>query len=237
MRIAIIGDIHANMYALQSALESIVKKKVDCILCTGDVVGYMMYPNEVIALLQKYNVHCVLGNHDENVLKQNEITKEEFKKLDIQTVQKSASIVYTTHVLKQKSKEYLQQLPKTYTVKHNAHILKVCHGSFERIDEYVYEDSESLQTIVKQEEVSILVFGHTHVPFIKQVGQSLCINPGSCGKPKAGSCDPTYIIVDMDDQIVCELHTFKYPYEKMVEDIKNNPYIANGLVEMLMEGK
>lgn len=33
----------------------------------------------------------------------------------------------------------------------------------------------------------ILVYGHTHVPLLKQVGQVVCMNPGSVSLPKNGS--------------------------------------------------
>lgn len=47
MKIAIISDIHANVYALINLLEDIDIEKVDTIICLGDLVGYGPHPNEV----------------------------------------------------------------------------------------------------------------------------------------------------------------------------------------------
>ena len=53
MRFAVIGDIHSNIYALEAVHTDIKSKNVDFIVSTGDLVGYMMYPNEVIEFLKK----------------------------------------------------------------------------------------------------------------------------------------------------------------------------------------
>jgi len=60
----LISDVHANHISLQVALEDINQQGVDEILCAGDVVGYGGAPNEVIRLLRKYQVKCIMGNHD-----------------------------------------------------------------------------------------------------------------------------------------------------------------------------
>ncbi len=48
MRIALFSDIHANLPALDSCLKSIEAQKPDAIYCLGDLVGYNIWPNEVI---------------------------------------------------------------------------------------------------------------------------------------------------------------------------------------------
>lgn len=40
MKIPIISDIHANVYALINVLENINKEKVDTIICLGDLISY-----------------------------------------------------------------------------------------------------------------------------------------------------------------------------------------------------
>ena len=48
MRIAVISDIHSNIYALDKVIEDIKSKNVDMVVCIGDLVGYGTCPNEVI---------------------------------------------------------------------------------------------------------------------------------------------------------------------------------------------
>ena len=65
MRYAIIGDIHANLAALEAVLEDIKNQgEVEKIWCLGDIVGYGPDPHECIELLCQTNHICVAGNHD-----------------------------------------------------------------------------------------------------------------------------------------------------------------------------
>ena len=68
MKIAVISDIHGNLYALMKVLEDIEDEKVDTIICLGDLVGYGPHPNEVIAIIRRKNIICLKGNYDASVV-------------------------------------------------------------------------------------------------------------------------------------------------------------------------
>ena len=53
MKIAIISDIHANLEALKSTLEDIKKRKVDKIICLGDIIAKGVHPKECIELIKE----------------------------------------------------------------------------------------------------------------------------------------------------------------------------------------
>ena len=53
MKIALIGDVHANLPALEAVLADIGKQKVDAIWNTGDFVGYGAFPEEVVRRLRQ----------------------------------------------------------------------------------------------------------------------------------------------------------------------------------------
>lgn len=48
MKIAFFSDIHANLPALESFFEDLDSQQVDAVYCLGDLVGYNVWPNEVI---------------------------------------------------------------------------------------------------------------------------------------------------------------------------------------------
>ncbi len=52
MKIAVISDVHGNIDALDSVLKDIEDNRADIILSTGDMVGYLPYPNEVVERMQ-----------------------------------------------------------------------------------------------------------------------------------------------------------------------------------------
>ena len=67
MRIAVISDIHSNIYALDKVIEDIKSKNVDMIICTGDLVGYGTRPNEVIHKMKEEKILTIMGNYDDAI--------------------------------------------------------------------------------------------------------------------------------------------------------------------------
>lgn len=64
-------------------------------------------------------------------------------------------------------------------------------------------------------ENSILVYGHLHIPFIKEIGNNLYINPGSISLPKGGNV-PTYLVYDNNNFIIYDLNNKKL-FEKNIK--------------------
>ena len=52
-KIAVFGDVHGNIDALETVLEDCRGQGVDAYLCTGDVVGYGARPRECIAKVRE----------------------------------------------------------------------------------------------------------------------------------------------------------------------------------------
>lgn len=52
MKIAIISDIHGNLEALKATLKDIEKRKVDKIICLGDIIVKGVHPKECISLIR-----------------------------------------------------------------------------------------------------------------------------------------------------------------------------------------
>ena len=69
MKVAILSDIHGNVFALQSVLDSILNKGIDKLIIAGDFVGYYFWPKEMFRLLGDYEVIAIAGNHDKMLSK------------------------------------------------------------------------------------------------------------------------------------------------------------------------
>lgn len=67
MRIALFSDIHANLPAFEAFLRDLDSKKPDAVYCLGDLVGYNIWPNEVIAEIRNRGIAAIAGNHDVKV--------------------------------------------------------------------------------------------------------------------------------------------------------------------------
>ena len=67
MRIALFSDVHANLPALKSFFLDIEKREIDALYCLGDLVGYNIWPNEIIEEIRKRSIATIAGNHDEAI--------------------------------------------------------------------------------------------------------------------------------------------------------------------------
>jgi predicted phosphodiesterase len=62
------------------------------------------------------------------------------------------------------------------------------HGSPRKVNEYLFEDKPArlYERLAAAETGQVLVFGHTHKPWVRSYGGVLFVNCGSVGKPKDG---------------------------------------------------
>ena len=74
MKIAILSDIHGNVFALKSVLNAVKKKDVSRLMIAGDFIGYYFWPAEVFNLLKDWDLVAIRGNHDQ-MLKRAKIDK------------------------------------------------------------------------------------------------------------------------------------------------------------------
>jgi len=186
MRIAFISDIHANLVALQAVLKDIDGRKVDRILCCGDIVGYYPFPNETIATLQEQGIEGIVGNHDRAVLMADTSWMNEFA---------AEAVRWTVEHLSASSREYLLGLPGRMNLSLSSISSALHHGSPENEDAYIYRDGAT-PGLLHACGCQCLVLGHTHVPFMKRFEEGVIVNPGSIGQPRDGDPRASYVIMD-----------------------------------------
>src|SRR5688572_33404957 len=110
MRIAFFSDIHANLPALEACLKSIEQQKPDSIFCLGDLVGYNIWPNEVINEIRKRGIPTLAGNYDFGIGRSTDDCGCAYK-TDQDKVNGAVSIAYTNQVVKADERHYLRALP------------------------------------------------------------------------------------------------------------------------------
>ena len=64
MKISLLSDIHANLPAFEKALPLIDAEKPDAVYCLGDLVGYNVWPNEVIAEIRRRGIVTIAGRQE-----------------------------------------------------------------------------------------------------------------------------------------------------------------------------
>src|SRR5512142_3377814 len=68
MRIAVISDIHGNCIALDAALDDLVQRPADHLVCLGDAIQGGPQPAAVVRRLRELGCPVVMGNADAYLL-------------------------------------------------------------------------------------------------------------------------------------------------------------------------
>jgi putative phosphoesterase len=199
-RAAIITDIHANLPALQAALRRIDELDVDGVYCGGDLVGYGPHPNEVCALIVERAIPTIYGNYDYAIARDLEdcgctyITPYD-RELGQQSVD------WTLDNTDERSKRFMRDLPFDLRFEVGAHEVHLVHGSPRKVNEYLFEDKPArlYERLAAAEEAAVLVFGHTHKPWVREYGGVRFVNCGSVGKPKDGDPRGAFAVLEGED--------------------------------------
>lgn len=256
MRIALFSDIHANLPALEAFFSNLETQDVDAVYCLGDLVGYNIWPNEVINEIRKRGIPTIAGNYDFGIGRNSSDCGCAYKS-DEEKANGAISIAVTNQLVNERERQYLRTLPAhiklEFQLNNDKLNLLLVHGSPRRINEYLFEDREekSLLRIMQDADADILCFGHTHKPYhrILTAGPEdnrhyrHAVNIGSVGKPKDGDKRGGYVILTINtgsstlqrDSVMVEFIRFKYDVEKAASGVEGSP-LPDAYAESLRKG-
>jgi putative phosphoesterase len=197
--VAVITDIHANLPALEAALARIEERGIQRVYCGGDLVGYGPHPNEVCALIEDRATPTIYGNYDYAIARDLEdcgcayVTQH-----DRELGQRSVD--WTLANTARPAKDFMRELPFDLRFEVGERPIHLVHGSPRKVNEYLFEDKpDSLyERLAAAEESAVLVFGHTHKPWVREHGGVLFVDCGSVGKPKDGDPRAAFAILRRD---------------------------------------
>jgi putative phosphoesterase len=255
MKIALFSDIHANLPALEAFFKDVDSREVDAIYCLGDLVGYNIWPNEVIHEIRRRRIPTIAGNYDFGIGRTSDDCGCAYK-TSLEKSNGAVSISYTNQIVNEENRTYLRTLPAhikiEYQLNNDKLNLLLVHGSPRRINEYLFEDRDekSLQRIMEQADADIMCFGHTHKPYHRVLKDTdgnnhfrHAINIGSVGKPKDGNPQGGWVILTINDHsgnsdadsVQSELIRFDYDIEKAAKAVEDSP-LPNDYAESLRKG-
>jgi putative phosphoesterase len=211
MRILLLADIHANWPALRAA----AAEPHDVCLFLGDLVDYAMEPAPCVAWLREHVRHAVRGNHDHGAA-QNVVVvgRTGYKYLTAMTRP------LTRERLTESDLRYLSRLPLTrMTTLDNTRFFLVHATPRDPLDEFAPPDVEFWARRLRDVEAEVVCVGHTHQPYVLEVGDKLVINPGSVGLPRDGDPRASYAVIE-DYKV--EFKRVEYPYEEAVAAVRES---------------
>jgi putative phosphoesterase len=213
-RLAVITDIHGNLPALEASLSAIDAIGVDRVYCGGDLVGYGPHPNEVCALIEERQIPTIYGNYDYAIGRDLDdcgcaYVTEHDRELGKQ------SVAWTLAHTDQHAKNFMRELPFDLRFELGEVPIHLVHGSPRKVNEYLFEDKPAslYERLAAAEEAQVMVFGHTHKPWIHAYGEVLFVNCGSVGKPKDGDPRAAFAILELDAQGQVQVSVERVPYD------------------------
>jgi putative phosphoesterase len=222
-RIAIFGDIHGNSAATEAVLAAIDAEAPDAIYCLGDLVGYGARPNEVVDQIRSRNIPTIMGNYDDGVGFDRDDCGCSYRDAS-EEARGQRSLMWTRHVTTTGNKAYLRALLPEIRFEAAGRRFRLVHGSPRRMNEYLFEDRDprSLARIARAADCDVLVFGHTHKPWVREIEGVLFVNAGSAGKPKDGDPRAAWVLLTVagDGTVDVDIRRVDYDIATMAAAIR-----------------
>lgn len=91
--------------------------------------------------------------------------------------------------------DWSSQAPESQVVRLHGHTIAMTHGH----RQYVNMEIDMLKYWALEREADIVMYGHTHVPFLEQSSRLTVLNPGSISKPRQSGHIPTYAVLEFGE--------------------------------------
>ncbi len=224
MNVAILSDIHGNIYALNAVLSDIKSLNVSEILFLGDLVIGGPTPLEVFQELRNLKPICwVKGNTDGWFAE----ISEEWLPTTEQEEKIYKNYIYARKHLSKESIDFLLKRPEKCFFETAGVTILAVHGSPRSISEGIGKNItyNELKKIFSNIEESIIVSGHSHIPYIGKIGNKVIFNAGSIGMPLDGDNRASYGIIKIKNHNPkCSIRRVTYPISKALTIAKNREF-------------
>ena len=224
VKVALISDIHGNFDALKAVLADADRLGLTICLNAGDVVGFGIYPNQVIQIVQSARFLSAVGNVDLETIK---------------ALQDSINTGALTSEIKELSPTdiaYLESLPNELRLEIAGKRILVTHGTPDSVDEHIYPDSPEgrLREIAAKGNADIIITGHSHMQMKRVINGVTFLNPGSVGRPVNGDPKAEYAVLSFNPLTV-EFRRVSYDVEAVADQMRRKG-LPESHVQVLLQG-
>ena len=203
MKILVISDVHANIYALNAVLEK--ESDADRIICAGDLVNYGYFPHEVIETFKKLNIPTVCGNHDLEIVR-NATLKSGEKAIGFTK--------FTVEHVTDEDVKYLASLPRTLDFEADGitYCVRHAYNTIERKNQFLlsvikrdslraFDSRWSRFSAYPDAETKCFIIGHSHYASIFHLSHDRFVyNPGTLyygkGPDQRDYQQSTYLVIE-----------------------------------------
>jgi putative phosphoesterase len=108
------------------------------------------------------------------------------------------SVDWTLAHTGERAKRFMHELPFDLRFELGGKRIRLVPGSPRKVNEYLFEDkpARTFERIAALADCDVLVFGHTHKPWVHEYGGVLLVNCGAVGKPKDGDPRGSFAVLE-----------------------------------------
>jgi len=189
VKIAILSDIHGNWPALQTVAAHIGAWQPDCAIVAGDIVNRGPSSRDcwnLVAAWQKAaGWQVMMGNHETYVLAHTRPNQDKSQRLPMS---------YWTWRQMNVQVNALAALPETVELDGpDGSKVRARHASMLGQQDGIYHNIPASEVRLKIAPApAVFCTGHTHVPYVRHVDDTLIVNAGSVGSPCDGDRRASY---------------------------------------------
>jgi putative phosphoesterase len=235
MRVAVVTDIHGNRRAFQAVLEDLKQVAADLVVHGGDLVFGGTHPGEIIDEIRALGWPGVLGNTDEMLWTQE-------RPMEMASAQpRLASLLGRLQdmVAPMQARigderlRWLRSLPAI----HPGEGFAVVHASPRDLWQAPMTDAadEEIEKTYMELGVPVVVYGHIHVSYVRQLPGMTVANSGSVSQSYDGDRRAAYAVVEGGK---VSIRRVEYDVEGEAKELLNSglPH-AGWLSRILLAGK
>jgi predicted phosphodiesterase len=233
MKYALISDVHANLPALEAVLADIrARLDVTATYHLGDLVGYAPWPDETVDLSRSHGIAGVAGNYDSTVgtdYKHCGCRYEDPRQEELSHI----SYSWTQQHVSPSTKQFLAGLPfridllptgghltgPRVVLVHGTPTLNTLYWNADRPDDFCLK----MANHAGAKAGDVIAFGHTHIPWHREVGGIHFVNTGSVGRPKDGDWRAGYVLLEVGSSAVqVDVIRVEYDLDKVMTAIRKS---------------
>jgi len=236
MRLAIVSDIHGNLTALEAVIADLKTMSPDLVVHGGDLAASGPRPAEVIDRIRDLGWPGVLGNTDEMLWAPEQFDRQMNRASKLRILLEILFHEFTPatcEMLGDERVRWLRGLPHEWRNQDVA-LLHASPGDLWRAP-MPDCDQQQLTATYGGMGAAVVVYGHIHRPYVRQVPGFVVANSGSAGTTYDGDPRAPYLLVE-DHEVT--IRRVEYDVESEVKPLLSSGYPrAAWLSEVRRHGK
>lgn len=237
----VFGGPYSNLAATR-AMQAEARRldiPADRIVCTGDVVAYCAWPEEVVGLIRDWGIHVVAGNCEEQLATGAADCGCGFDEGSACDRLAKGWYPFADARVSAASRAWMATLPATRAFQFAGLRFAVVHGGMRLNNRFIFaSQADVIEQELTESQADVVIGGHCGLPFVRKSQRHMWFNPGVIGMPaNDGTPDGWYGLITPEGPAVrFETRRLAYDYGQEAADLRRCGH-ANDYARTLVTGR